>query len=186
MQCRVNDVTINKTPKFMVDNPTDQTHALTLHDLVHPSQTITLPLELRGIISMLNVRTVTADQFYDHETYPHVHLTSDTLTWDPTSTLYRDQELAMTNLHGEVCTYADVRGPWNSVVINSISSTYTDLIDISHDDIFHQALSSNIVISSLDTGMSLTGNVHARNILVMHHDPTTVLKEIHGYMPLKY
>jgi hypothetical protein len=143
MQCRVNDVTINETPKFMVQDPTDQMHALTLPDPVHPSQTITLPLELRGVISLLNVRTVTADQFYDHETYPQVHLTSDTLTWDPTSTLYRDQELAMINLHGEVCTHANVRGPRNSIVVNSISSTYTDLIDITHDDNFH--LSSSIV-----------------------------------------
>jgi hypothetical protein len=162
MQCRVNDVTVNETPKFLVDDPTDHTHALTLPDPVHPSQTITLPLELRGVISLLNVRTVTADQFYDQDNYPHVHLTSDTLTWDPTSTLYRDQELAMTDLHGNVCTYADVRGPRTSVVINSISSTYTDLIDITHDDNFYRALSSKVAISSLDTGMSLTGNVRAR------------------------
>jgi hypothetical protein len=109
MQCHMHDVTVNETPKFMVNDPTDQTHALTLSNPVHPSQTITLPLKLRGVISLLNVRTVTADQLYDQETYPHVSLTSDTLTWDPTSNLYRDQELAMTNLHGKVCTYADVR-----------------------------------------------------------------------------
>jgi hypothetical protein len=71
----------------------------------------------------------------------------------------------MTNLHGKVCTYADVRGPRTSIVINSISSTHTDLIDITHDDNFYQALSSNAIISSLDTGMSLTGNVCARKAL---------------------
>jgi hypothetical protein len=90
MQCRVNDVTINDTPKFLVPDPTDQTHELTLPNPVNPSQTITLPLELRGVISLLNVRTVTADQFNDHDTYPHISLTSDTLTWDPSTTLYRD------------------------------------------------------------------------------------------------
>ena len=153
MQCRVNDVTVNETPKFLVSSPTDHTHALTLNDPVHPSQTITLPLELRGVISFLNVRTVTADQFNDQETYPHISLTSDTLTWDPSTTLYRDQELAMTDLHGDVVTYADVRGPRpSSLVINSIT----------HDDNFHHALSSNVAISSVDTGMSLTGNVRAR------------------------
>jgi hypothetical protein len=162
MQCRVNDVTVNETPKFMVPDPTDQTHAMTLTDPANPSQTITLPLELRGVILFLNVRTVTADQFNDQDTYPHISLTSDTLTWDPSTTLYRNQELAMTNLHGEVCTYANVRGPRTSLVINSISSTYTDHIDITHDDNFHQASSSNFVISSLDTGMSMTGNVRAR------------------------
>ncbi len=143
MQCRVNDVTVNETPKFMVNDPTDQTHALTLPDIVHLSQTITLPLELQGVISLLNVRTVTADQFHDLETYPHVSLTSDALTWDPTMTLYHDQELAKTNLQGKVCTYA-VRGPRTSIVINSISLTYTDLIDITHDDNFYQTLSSNV------------------------------------------
>mgnify|MGYP000990012402 CR=1 FL=1 len=103
---------------------------------------------------LLNVRTVTADQFNDHETYPHISLTSDTLTWDPSTTLYRDQELAMTDLHGDVATYADVRGPRpSSLVINSISSTYTDLIDITHDDNFYRTLSSKVAISSLDTGM---------------------------------
>ena len=162
MQCRVNDVTVNDTPKFLVPDPTDQTHALTLPDPVHPSQTITLPLELRGVISLLNVRTVTADQFNDQDTYPHVSLTSDTLTWDPSTTLYRDQELALTTLHGDTCTYASVRGPRNSIVVNSISSTHPDLIDITHDDIFHHALSSHVIVSTMDTGASLTGNVRAR------------------------
>ena len=88
MQCRVNDVTVNESPKFLVLDPTDQTHALTITDPVYPLQTLTLPLQLRGVISFLNVRTVTADQFHEEETYPHINLTSDSLTWDPTTTLY--------------------------------------------------------------------------------------------------
>ena len=79
-----------------------------------------------------------------------------------TLTLHHDQKIVMTDLHSKVCTCADARGPRTSSVINSKSSTYTDLIDITHDDNFHQALSSNVVISSLDTGLRMTGNVHAR------------------------
>ncbi len=111
MQRRMNDVTVNEIPKFMVSDPTGQTHAFTLPDPVNPLQTLTLPPQLHGVISLLNVRTVTADQFYDEKTYPHVNLTSDSLTWDPTTDLYREQETAMTNLHGDVCTHAYVRGP---------------------------------------------------------------------------
>ena len=108
------------------------------------------------------MRTVTADQFNDQDTYPHISLTSDTLTWDPSTTLYRDQELAMTTLHGDICTYAGVRGPRTSIIVNSISLTHTDLVDITHNDIFHHALSSQVIVSTLDTGASMTGNVRAR------------------------
>ncbi len=48
MQCRVNDVTINNLPKFLVANPTDQTHALTINDPNNPLQLVILPLTLRG------------------------------------------------------------------------------------------------------------------------------------------
>jgi hypothetical protein len=63
VQCRVNDVTINDLPKFLAANPTDQTHALTINDPVNPLQPVTLPLTLRGVTLLLNVRTVTIDEF---------------------------------------------------------------------------------------------------------------------------
>ena len=37
MQCRVNDVIVDKTPKFLAIKPTDQTHALTVPDPNDPS-----------------------------------------------------------------------------------------------------------------------------------------------------
>ena len=42
MQCRVNDVTVGKTPKFLVPNPTDKTHALTITDDDDRSQAVLL------------------------------------------------------------------------------------------------------------------------------------------------
>ncbi len=35
MQCQVNDVIVNDTPKFLTSDPTDHTHALTIID-PHP------------------------------------------------------------------------------------------------------------------------------------------------------
>ncbi len=52
MQCRVNDVTVNETPKFLVTRPTD--HTLTNPE--DPVLPVILPLELRGLISLLYVR----------------------------------------------------------------------------------------------------------------------------------
>jgi hypothetical protein len=45
MQCRVNDVTINETPKFLAQ-VIEHMHALTIQDPDNPMQTVILPLAL--------------------------------------------------------------------------------------------------------------------------------------------
>jgi hypothetical protein len=67
MQCRVNDVTVNDLPKFLAADPTNQTHALTLTDPDNPLQPVILPLTLRGVTSLLNVRSVTINEFNRHD-----------------------------------------------------------------------------------------------------------------------
>ena len=63
IQCRVNDMTVDKTPKFLVVHPTDKMHALTLTDLEVPLLPVILPLELRGVILLLYVRNDHSDNF---------------------------------------------------------------------------------------------------------------------------
>jgi hypothetical protein len=75
MQCHVNDMTVNDLPKFLVANPTDQTHELTITDPDNPLQPVILPLTLRGVTLLLNVRTVTINEFNSQD-YPRLHLTS--------------------------------------------------------------------------------------------------------------
>jgi hypothetical protein len=72
MQCHVNDVTVNDLPKFLPTDPTDQTHALTLTDPDNPLQPVILPLILRGVTSVLNVRSTTIDEFNSHD-YLRLH-----------------------------------------------------------------------------------------------------------------
>jgi hypothetical protein len=62
MQCRVNGVTVDKMPKFLAHQPTEQTHALTVPDPDNPPQMISLPLMICGVTSFLNVRNITADE----------------------------------------------------------------------------------------------------------------------------
>ncbi len=67
MQCRVNDVTINNLPKFLAADPTDQTQALTLTDTDNLLQLVILPLILRGVTLVLNVRSMTINEFKSHD-----------------------------------------------------------------------------------------------------------------------
>jgi hypothetical protein len=154
MQCCVNDVIVDETPKFLEIKPTDQMHALTVPDPDDPSQTLTLPLILRGVISLLHVRNVTADDFYNEDIY-RIDLTSETLTWDPSTTLYEDQENGTIDHSGAIVRDAAVRGP--DLVINALHSLTSDLADIIHDCNFIQVLVSHVNISSMDT--SLNGHI---------------------------
>ena len=45
MQCRMNDVLVDETPKFLAQRPTNQMHALTLTDPDDPLRMIILPFE---------------------------------------------------------------------------------------------------------------------------------------------
>jgi hypothetical protein len=94
MQCRVNDVSVDDTSKFLMSDPTEHTHALTIIDPHQPAQTVILLLALRGVTSLLDVRGITLDE-WNSDAFKQLHLTSETLTWDPTTTLYEEQEAAM-------------------------------------------------------------------------------------------
>jgi hypothetical protein len=94
MQCRVNDVTVDETPKFLAHDPTANTHALTVKDPHNPAQTVILLLALQGVTSLLNVRAPTLDE-WNSDAFTRLSLTSESLTWDPTTTHYSDQEAAM-------------------------------------------------------------------------------------------
>jgi hypothetical protein len=156
MQCHVNDVIVNNLPKLLATSPTDQTHALTINDLNNPLQPIILPLILRGVTLLLNVRNVTIDEFNSQE-YPRFHQTSETLTWDPTTTLYEEQETAMIDFSSKIIYDAVVRGPPQTLIINVLQSLTTDLADVMHDCNFQQVLTSHVIISSVNA--SLTGHV---------------------------
>ena len=106
---------------------------------------------------MLYVRNVTIDEFNTHD-HPRLHLTSETLTWDPTTDLYEQQEHAMMDYSGNIVRDAAVRGP--QLILNELQSLTTDLADLTHNCNFHQVLTSHVVISSINA--SLSGHVQLR------------------------
>jgi hypothetical protein len=132
MQCCVNDVTVNNLPKFLAANPTDQTHELTKSDPNNPLQPVILPLTLRGVTPLLNVRTVTINEI-NSQHYPSLHLTSDTLTWHPTTNLYEQKENAMMDYFGNIVRDAAIRGRVLTLIVNELQSLTTDMADMTHD-----------------------------------------------------
>ncbi len=158
MQCCVNDVTVNNLPKFLAANRTDQMHALTMTDPNNPLQPVILLLALRGVTSLLNVRTVTIDEFNSQD-YPQLHLTSETLTWDPTTNLYEQQENAMMDYSGNIIRDAAMRRQVPTLIVNELQSLTTDLADMMHDCNFHQVLTSHVIVSSINA--SLSGHVQS-------------------------
>ena len=70
---------------------------------------------------MLYVRPVTIDEFHSLD-HPRLHLTSETLTWDPSTTLYEEQETAMIDYSGNITSNGVVRGPSQTFIINELLS----------------------------------------------------------------
>ncbi len=62
MQCQVNDVIVDDTLKFLMSDPTDHMHVLTIKDPDHPTQTVILSLALQGVTLLLNMRAPTFDK----------------------------------------------------------------------------------------------------------------------------
>ncbi len=107
--------------------------------------------------SLLHVRNVTADDFYN-DNIPRIDLTSETLTWDPSITLYEEQENGMTGHSSAIVRDAAVRGL--DLVVSALHSLTTEQADILHDPNSHQVLLSHVDISSMDT--SLNGYIRMR------------------------
>ncbi len=105
---------------------------------------------------LFNVRTVTINKI-NIQDYPQLHLTSETLTWSPTTTLYEEQENAMTDYSGNIICDVAMRGRIVTLIINELHLLTTDMTDMMHDCNFHQVLTSHIILSSINA--SLSGHV---------------------------
>ena len=130
MQCRANDVTVNDCPRIHCQNPTEESHSVVATD--ENGDRVILPFFLRGVTSHFNVESISKQEFERH-LCPRIVLTNRDLTWDPSSTVYEDQENAMIDYKGEIIRpNTSARGPLMS--INSLCvSTNSDTADVSAD-----------------------------------------------------
>ena len=87
-------------------------------------------------------------------------LTSETLTWDPSTTSYEEQEDAMTDYTGTVLDRTNLRVWFNTLVVNSLVSFHADAANINDDLNLYRALTNQIMSSSLNS--NLTGRLKTR------------------------
>ncbi len=100
------------------------------------------------------MRAPTLDE-WNSSAFIRLHLTSETLTWDPTTTLYEEQESAMIDYSGGVVTTTrPLRGHINHLVINLLSSLTTDQANVIVDDNFYNILASHVQISSIESSFN--------------------------------
>ncbi len=103
---------------------------------------------------LFHVRALTLDK-WNSDAFWRLHLTSESLTWDPTLTLYEEQETVMTDYSGRVVmTVRALRGHVSNLVMNLLSSLTTDQADVTDDDNFYCVLASHVQISSIETSLS--------------------------------
>jgi hypothetical protein len=116
------------------------------------------------------VKGITLDE-WNSDAFKWLHSTSETLTWDPTTTLYEEQEAAMINYSGcVVTTMRPLMGHINHLVINLLSPLTTDKADVTDDENVYDVLASHVQISSIET--SLNGHICSRKTVPI--DPQTL------------
>ncbi len=119
---------------------------------------------------LLNVRGVTLDE-WNSDAFKQLHLTSETLTWDPTTTLYEEQEAAMVDYSGRVVmTTRPMMMHINSLVVDPLSSLITDQADVTNNENLYGVLASHVQILSNES--SLNGHIRSRKIAPI--DPQTL------------
>jgi hypothetical protein len=131
---------------------------------------VILQLALRGVTSLLNVRGITLDK-WNSDAFKRLHLTSEALTWDLTTTFYEEQEAAMVDYSGHVVTTTrPLMMRINSLVIDLLSSLTTDQADVTDDKNLYDVLASHVQILSIES--SLNGHIRLRKIAPI--DPQTL------------
>jgi hypothetical protein len=130
----------------LTSDPIEHLHALTVQDLYDPVQTVILPLALRGVTLSFNVRTPSLDD-WNNGHFKRLHLTLETLTWDPTTSQLVDPEASMTDYAGTIIPRNASSGGGERIrhgdayVFHSLCSLSTDLVIFTEEDYFHTALS---------------------------------------------
>jgi hypothetical protein len=101
MQCRVNGVVINDTPKMCVPNPDNSTHPIEVAVPLDTDATLHISLILKGVTSCFGVRRPTMVEFEDEDN-PKLDMTYESPEWDPSDPDWATQEASTMNSRGRV------------------------------------------------------------------------------------
>ena len=156
-------------------DPSRESHSIVTKD--EYGDEVIIPLYLRGVTSLCHVDSIPKKEF-DHHEFPRVELTNQHLTWDPSNSVFADQENDMLDHKGEIVRPNGERHPLR--VINSVctSTTVENAVDVFSDENFGQVLSDHVNISSTyckkpDKTCTVSQfSIHEDNADNDHDDPT--------------
>jgi hypothetical protein len=103
MQMRLNDVVVNETPKFQFAIPTNLSHTIAVNG-ENINDELIIPLDLRGLVSCFTTRKSTQEEI---DTCNRYELTYESPIYDPSRSLYAEQEAAMTDSRGQLKVVED-------------------------------------------------------------------------------
>ena len=162
MQMRMNDILIDECPKFLSQNPTDDSHSI-----YFPRDDFRIPLELSGVTQYFPSRTPSKNEYDNCPLHLQHELTYPLPDWDPHSLEFKSQEENMTDRFGNLRenrtkhydrNVASVSRLGNSYHIanwhanhsSQISSMLSHITNTLNDDEFAQALSSQVNVTLPD------------------------------------
>ena len=146
----MNDVELNDTPKFLTENPTSKTHAISALD--QDSCEHIIPFTLRGVTSYIPTRKLLREEF---ETCPRIELTCELPKWDPHSETFKHQEEALLDNKGLVHDASTpVKRGQSRWFISTLDTLETTTLFPKEDDPVHDlgtVLADNVNVSSICT-----------------------------------
>jgi hypothetical protein len=186
MQLRMNDVKVDECPRYLADNPDDNSHSIRFPN----DDNFLIPLYLHGVTSYFNTRKPTQAEY---QTCRQIEMTYDLPDWNPHSLTFAEQE------ENYIDSFGKTRVPESShrfhnrrlcLVQNSISmiaaesgadrekaqivsdrnsqcsSVLSDISNTLNDDTFYNALVSQVQVSY--TSSSLASKKGRRGISAEH------------------
>jgi hypothetical protein len=122
MQMRLNDVVVNETPKFQCANPKNLSHTITVKG-ENMNYELTIPLDLRGVVSCFTTRKPTQEEFYTCDLY---ELTYESPVYDPSGSSYAEQEAAMMDSRGQLKVAEDKHPLRRQIFPVHMADTFSD------------------------------------------------------------
>ncbi len=151
MQCRVNGVVINNTPKMCVLNPDDSTHSIEVADPLDPDTTLHIPLILRGVTSCFCIRKPSTAEFEDDD-IPKLNMMYKSPEWDPGNPDWATQEASTMDSRGRVHDLDNVIAGGRRFI--NLISTSEQSADFTANEYFHGTLQARVNVSRVKVGNS--------------------------------
>jgi hypothetical protein len=137
MQCCVNGVVINETPKICAVAPDNLAHSIVVSNPLEPEVRLHISLQLHGITSCFNDCCPSTAEFED-EDIPKIEMTSKSSEWNPADPDWAVQEALTMDSRGMVHNAKHVTATGRRF-INLVSISEL-AVDFTTDDHFHNAL----------------------------------------------